>query len=108
MGEKKKKKKTVEVDQDFFDTVVSSNKKIIERLVELENKPEAPVPSISPSEESGYAFQCMEYGFFDKKPETPQEMTAHKDKIVDFRKKLENLIKESKVGLVNAIFIKKL
>jgi hypothetical protein len=124
-GDRKKEGKKEEgiiVDKDFLKMIsdtVQTLKNKIEKLEqgkddevlklkqEIEGLKQLPQLKVAPqpSGEEG-AFWCAEISFHSAK--TPQELALTQQKIQEFRKKLEQLMKEHRVSQVSASILKKL
>ena len=113
MVEEKKEKKEpekVEVDKDFLMTVLKKVEGLAEEINLMKQggfKPETPEgKSVSP--EQDYIFQCMEVQSLERVPPMPEDIIRIGQRSVEFRKKVETLMKEYKVVQFTAMFLKKL
>ena len=119
--EKITKKKKIEVDQEFLDLVLESNKKTQEavqdflgKITSMEQeiiklKKPSSIPTSPPTEsKEDYIFQLNQLTYFGKPPQTPEEIAQFKINLNDFRKRLLTLMKTYRIGQVSVAILKKL
>ena len=119
--EKTKKKTKIEVDQDFLDLILKSNKETQEsirsvsesvvsmqqEIIKLKKPSSTPAPVLTESKKD-YTFQLNQLTYFDKPPQTPEEIAQFRIRLNDFREKLLNLMKTYRIGQINVSILKKL
>ena len=108
-GPKEPKKEIIKVDKEFLDLMLKQMTELQKEVKALKENPPQQQPAKVAVLQIDSLFWCQEIAFMPKPMPmmTPMEQSQHNTKLSEFRKKLQTLMREHRIGQVTAMVLQK-